>query len=196
VIKTVAARLNPASGSSLQKRWPRGDIHSLVAEAVAGFAPGATTLPLTRFTDLTVFPVVVWDHDGLSVRRELHAQPILDEETVARLVDSPADDDPPAPLTIHGFVCVAAPAMSLKTLSGLRALGRTIAGVHSSDDLSVELLTRFDLQGTAVVSLDRGELVVPGDPGPAVGSRYDPFWQRVRVEQLYSLALEVDGQLW
>lgn len=163
---------------------------------VAALAPGATTLPLARFTGVPVFPVIFWDAEAVSARMDRHPKPLLDEGLLAQAVDSQSEWDPPSPLTIHGFVSVGSPSAALRDLSGLRALGRTIAAVSSADELSAELMTRFDLQGTAVVSLDDGELIVPGDPGPAPGARYDAYWKRVRIEQLYSLALEAQNPLW
>lgn len=193
--RAFAPILAPASSSLHRKRWADADVLTLVTSSAALFAPGASVLPLTRFTGVLVFPVVVWDLEAVAWRSQVRPDPILDEGTIARLVDDPSVGDPPAPLAIHGFVSVAEPPAALRALSGLRALGRTIAGVSAGDRLSPELQTRFDLQGTAVVALESQELLVPGDPGPAPGARYDSFWRRVRVEQLYSLAVQAGCRL-
>lgn len=170
-------------------RWGDLDVSTAAARCAETLLPGALMLPFTEFTGRMVFPVVVLPEALVRQRLERHPEPICDSDTVGRFVDTPQAEDPVSPLRLAGTISVDTAARALPALAGLRVLGRAIhlrpAVAADADDLRA-----FELQGITVADATADPLVVvPGHSTKAPGSRYDPFWQRVREEELWSLAL-------
>ena len=173
----------------LHRWWSTTDVTGDVRRCAEVLLPGAVVLPLTRFTGRLVHPVVVLPADLVGQRLEQRREPIWDRRVLEQMVDEPARGDPVSPLRIAGFISVDKPAPALAALAGLRVLGRAIHLRPAVDTDAVELRS-FELRGITVAqTTNEPMVVVPGHSTRAPGSRYDSFWNRVREEELWSLAL-------
>ena len=183
-------QLVPASLPKRARRWwSTVDVDAAVLDCADQLLPGAVTLPLTAFTGRLVYPVVVLPDDLVQQRLAQHREAVRDLATLEQIVDAPTTDDPVSPLRIAGFISVDTPRFALPALAGLRALGRAIHFRPSVDPDALELRA-YELRGITVAAVNADPMVaVPGHSAKAPGSRYDPFWQRVREEELWSLTL-------
>ncbi|MBB1195857.1 hypothetical protein [Curtobacterium flaccumfaciens] len=186
---TVQQLVEAALPARVRRWWSTVDVGTAVLDCADRLLPGAVTLPLTVFTGRLVYPVVVFPGDLVRRRLNGHREAIRDLDTLEKLIDAPAGDDPVSPLRIAGFISVDTPRAALPALSGLRTLGRAIHLRPFVDPDAVELRA-YELRGITVAAACAGVTVaVPGHSTAAPGSRYDPFWRRVREEELWSLAL-------
>lgn len=149
-------------------------------------------LPLTGFAGARVFPVVDWQWEALSLRFDEAAKPLLDPALVRDVLE---DDgwarDYPTVLSVVGFIGVAPLSEARRELAGLRSMGRTVAMTPRRAATSTLTLAEFDLQGTAVVSLDDElRILVGGDPGIRRGTQMSPVWMRFYEEQLFDWAMK------
>jgi hypothetical protein len=173
------------------RRWRSLDVAEAANAVVSDLIGFGEMLPLACFAEARVFPVVEWHSKSLSVRLEEAAEPLLDPALVRDVLE---DDgwakNYPAVLSIIGFIGVAPLAEARRELAGLRSMGRTIAMTPHGRAMSTLTLAEFDLQGTAVVSLDDElRILTGGDPGIRRGAQMSSVWMRFYEEQLFDWAL-------
>lgn len=194
-MKTVHRLSETTWTSESARTWCSVDI-SQAAHAVAdGLIGFGAMLPLTLFSGARVFPVVEWWQQSLALRLARDARPLLDPALVRDMLDDRTwAQDYPTALSIVGFIGIAPLSEARQELAALRSMGRTVAMTPCCSAAPTLTLAEFDLQGTAVVSLeDELHVLVEGDAGARHGAAMSPVWMRFYEEQLFDWALKTES---
>ncbi|WBU37355.1 hypothetical protein [Homoserinibacter sp. YIM 151385] len=181
--------------STAARRWRSIDLAEAARSVVSNVVGPGETLPLTRFAGALVFPVVEWRSDSLWMRLDRGLSPLLHPAAVGEVLSrSGWCRDYPSVLSMVGFIGVAPLSQAREELAGLRSMGRTVAMTPRWAAASSLALAEFDLQGTAVVSLEEElQVLVDGDAGIRRGSAMSPVWRRFYEEQLFDWAMKTDS---
>lgn len=178
--------------NAIDRMWGEpGARDGAAAHATTTLLPGAAVLPLTKFLDANVYPVVVWDRRALSARLTRMEGPAVSTHTVRDLLDAGR----PTVLRVAAMIGVGAPTPTRRTLRPLRSLARTIGMFPEFPRRSPLVAEEFDAQGTALVVCDESsiEVHVGGDAGVRAGSVLSPLWRRVYEERLFEWAIRSDA---
>lgn len=161
------------------------------AHATTTLLPGAAVLPLTKFLDANVYPVVVWDRRALSARLSSMDGPAVSTDAVRDLLDAGC----PTALRVAAMIGVGAPTPTRRALRPLRSLARTIGMFPGFPRRSPLVAEEFDAQGTALVVCDESsiDVHVGGDAGVRAGSALSPLWRRVYEERFFEWAIRSDA---
>ncbi|WP_041368894.1 hypothetical protein [Nakamurella multipartita] len=181
--------------SKSARRWRSVDLLEASRRVVSGVIGVGAALPLTRFAGALGFPVVEWRWESLAIRSNQAFECLLNPVQVRDVLADPAwsMSCPPA-LSVVGFIGVAPLRESRAELAGLRSMGRTVALTPGRSAIPPLTLADFDLQGTAVVSVeDEVVILVGGDPGVRKGTEMSIVWQRFYEEQLFDWAMRTDS---
>lgn len=185
----------PSRAQAADSDWCDADARNAAAARVTtSIVPGASLLPITRFLDATVYPLVVWDRRALDLRLATMVGPATTMESALHLVETGA----PSVLRVAGMVGIGAPTPARRALRPLRALARTIAMFPDYPIRSPLAAEEFDAQGTALVVADAKNIVVhvPGDSGVRPGSHLSALWRRVYEERLFEWAMRSDAPVY
>lgn len=182
----------PSRAQAADSDWcDPGARDAAAARVTTSILPGASVLPITRFLDATVYPLVVWDRRALDLRLTTMVGPATTMESALHLVEIGA----PSVLRVAGMVGVGASTPMRRALRPLRALARTIAMFPHYPSRSPLAAEEFDAQGTALVIAKAEDIVVhvPGDLGARPGSHLSALWRRVYEERLFEWAMRADA---
>lgn len=182
----------PSRMQAAESGWcDAGARDAAAARVTTRMLPGASVLPITRFLDATVYPLVVWDRRALDVRLATMVGPATTMESALHLVET----DAPSVLRVAGMVGIGDPTPVRRALRPLRALARTIAMFPHYPSRSLLVAEEFDAQGTGLVVADAKDIIVhvPGDPGVRRGSHLSALWRRVYEERLFEWAMRADA---
>lgn len=172
--------------------WGEPELRDAAAARVTTtLMPGAAVLPLTKFLDANVYPVVAWDRRALYSRLSLMDGPAVSTDAVRDLLDAGC----PTVVRVAAMIGVGAPTPTRRALRPLRSLARTIGMFPAFPRRSPLVAEEFDAQGTALVVCDeaRIEVHVGGDAGVRAGSALSPLWRRVYEERLFEWAIRSDA---
>lgn len=209
----VIERLTQASPNAQRTRHWHHPLPAVAEEVRRHVVGQGTCLPVAQIADGVVVAVVSWDKAALEWRAGHDVGPVLDRGILRDWVLEGRLEQVPAVLTVDAYITLGRLQASRSTLARLSSTARVIAAVPEPPGVEWWQAVACDFYGYTVAQVRRPapddwavdtahdeagcglevSVAVKGHSGPNPACRPIAHNQRLRLEQLYDLALRTDS---
>lgn len=173
------ASISPAQAAEITRRDVVGD---------------GVCLPMVRFCDQAVVPVIRWNRPVLRARLDGNLGPILDRFVLSTRLSNGLDHLVPAALQMLAFITVTPLTTARSGLAAVSGYSPAIAAVPRPPGADSWEALSCDFYGFTVAEVDASgaRIVVPGLGRPKHPRGGVPHQRRLMEEQLFDVALRAN----